>query len=88
MARNHSEGNTFMSFPGLASRKGALRVAAVGAIAALTTVLLPVQAATAAPGDACDNRNNNTYQKLLECVTLEGVREHQAALQKIADNSD
>ena len=32
-------------------------------------------------------RSNNTYQKLLECVTLEGVREHQAELQKIADNS-
>ena len=88
MARDHSEGNTFMSFPGLASRKGALRVAAVGAIAALTTVLLPVQAASAAPGNACDNRSNNTYQKLLECMTLEGVREHQAAFQKIADNSD
>ena len=70
-----------------ASRKGALRLAAVGAAAALTTALLPGQAASAAPGAACDNRSNNTYQKLLECVTLEGVREHQAALQKIADNS-
>jgi len=34
---------------------------------------------------ACDNRNNNTIKKLLECVTLEGAREHQAALQAIAD---
>ena len=34
---------------------------------------------------ACDNRVNNTHQKLLECVTLEGVREHQAAFQAIAD---
>jgi len=34
---------------------------------------------------ACDNRNNNTHAKLLECVTLEGVREHQAAFQAIAD---
>jgi Zn-dependent M28 family amino/carboxypeptidase len=34
---------------------------------------------------ACDNRNNNTPAKLLECVTLEGVREHQAAFQEIAD---
>ncbi len=33
---------------------------------------------------ACDNRVNNTHEKLLECVTLEGVREHQAALQAIA----
>ncbi|WP_345207820.1 M20/M25/M40 family metallo-hydrolase [Fodinibacter luteus] len=42
---------------------------------------------SAAPSAACDTRSNNTYQKLLDCVTLEGVREHQAAFQKIADNS-
>ena len=30
-------------------------------------------------------RVNNTHAKLLECVTLAGVREHQAALQAIAD---
>jgi Zn-dependent M28 family amino/carboxypeptidase len=34
---------------------------------------------------ACESRNNNTHAKLLECVTLAGVREHQAALQAIAD---
>ena len=34
---------------------------------------------------ACDSRVNNTHAKLLECVTLAGVREHQAALQAIAD---
>jgi hypothetical protein len=34
------------------------------------------------------HRTNNTYLKLLECVTLEGVREHQAQFQKIADNND
>jgi aminopeptidase Y len=34
---------------------------------------------------ACDSRVNNTFDKLLECVTLEGVRGHQAALQAIAD---
>ncbi|MFN1834952.1 M28 family peptidase [Balneola sp. MJW-20] len=33
----------------------------------------------------CDNQVNNTTKKLLECVTLEGVRSHQAALQNIAD---
>jgi hypothetical protein len=76
-----------MAFHSLASRKGALRLAAMGAAAALATALLPGQATSAAPGDACDNRANNTYQKLLDCVTLEGVREHQAAFQKIADNS-
>ena len=34
---------------------------------------------------ACANRTNSTFGKLLECVTLEGVREHQAAFQAIAD---
>ncbi len=34
---------------------------------------------------SCDARVNNTLGKLLECVTLDGVREHQAALQAIAD---
>ncbi len=71
----------------LASRKGALRLAAVGAAAALTATLLPGQAASAAPKAACDNRANNTYQKLLDCVTAEGVLEHMEAFQKIADNS-
>lgn len=34
---------------------------------------------------SCEFRNNNTIEKLLECVTVEGVREHQAAFQAIAD---
>lgn len=34
---------------------------------------------------ACANRVNNTFAKLTECVTLEGVRAHQAAFQAIAD---
>jgi len=43
-------------------------------------------APTAIAGDkSCDTRVNNTAAKLLECVTVEGVRAHQAALQKIAD---
>lgn len=33
----------------------------------------------------CDERVNNTHTKLLECVTLEGVRAHQAAFQAIAN---
>ena len=69
------------------TRHGAIRLAALAACAVLTTALLPGQTASAARGAACDNRSNNTYQKLLDCVTLEGVREHQQALQKIADNS-
>jgi aminopeptidase Y len=33
----------------------------------------------------CGERNNNNAAKLTECVTLDGVRAHQAALQSIAD---
>jgi Peptidase family M28/PA domain len=76
-----------MAFHRLASRKGARRLAALGAAAALTTALLPGQAAFAAPDASCDNRANNSYQMLLKCVTGEGVHEHLEALQKIADNS-
>ena len=50
----------------------------------IATILVIAPSATA--GDkACDNRVNNTFKKLLECVTLGGVREHQAAFQAIAD---
>ena len=50
---------------------------------------LPGSAALAAPSKAgCADRTNNTYSKLLECVRVEGVREHQAALQEIADAND
>jgi Zn-dependent M28 family amino/carboxypeptidase len=33
----------------------------------------------------CNNRNNNTMKKLLECVTVEGVRQHQSVFQFIAN---
>ncbi len=55
----------------------------VVSILALIGALTPV--AGAAPSPSCANRNNNTIAKLLECVQLEGVREHQAAFQEIAD---
>ena len=63
------------------------RVTVVGMTTLALTMLAPASAALAQPGDSCDNRSNNTYQKLLECMTVEGVREHQAEFQKIADNS-
>ena len=59
----------------------------IGAVALLLALAGAVglsRTAMAGPS-ACENRNNNTHAKLLECVTLEGVREHQAALQAIAD---
>jgi len=54
----------------------ALLVAGGGTAAAMS-------ASAASP--ACETRTNNTVKNLLECVTLEGVREHQAAFQAIAD---
>lgn len=51
------------------------------ALLAALTVFTVAMAASA----SCDNRTNNTISKLLQCVTLEGVREHQAAFQAIAD---
>jgi Zn-dependent M28 family amino/carboxypeptidase len=70
-------------------------------VAAATTLLLaaalPVATlgtAEAAPGkkgvaQACDKRDNNTYQKLLQCITAEGVMEHERVFQAIADaNTD
>ena len=69
-----------------APKRVRLRLLWVGVAVLLLAALLPGQAS--AQGNACENRNNNTYDKLLGCVTLEGVREHQAAFQAIADASD
>jgi Zn-dependent M28 family amino/carboxypeptidase len=60
----------------------AFRILIVVAILATNFAFTP---AVRAGEEACDVRVNNTYAKLLECVTLEGVRAHQAALQAIAD---
>ncbi len=64
----------------------AVKVAAAATGGVLLALSLPATAG-AAPSK-CDVRDNNTYIKLLECVTLDGVREHQAAFQRIADDSD
>ncbi len=57
-------------------------------IALLALVLalagLPVGAAEAGPL-SCEKRVNNTIDKLLECLTVDGVRGHQAAFQAAAD---
>ncbi len=60
-----------------------LRLGAMAGAAALVMTGMPA-VATAGPA-SCDTRTNNTVSKLLECVTVDGVREHQAALQAIAD---
>ena len=70
-------------------RRALIRVLVVGIVALLAASLLPGPAAEAKIGrNACPHRTNNTYQKLLECVTLEGVRGHQAKFQRIADAND
>ncbi len=65
-------------------RRRAVRAGLVAA-AVLATTVMPAAAAAAPSQSGCDTRNNNTYDKLLECVRVEGVREHQAAFQAIAD---
>ena len=62
------------------------RTTGLVAVAALALSTLPVGAAVAAPtAQACDSRTNLSYSKLLECVTVDGVLEHERALQAIAD---
>ena len=69
------------------SRLGRSALAAA-AVTALVGVSLVTVEAAAAPAPGCATRTNNNTAKLLECVTLEGVREHQAAFQKIADENN
>jgi Zn-dependent M28 family amino/carboxypeptidase len=59
-----------------------IRLLIVVAVPALTLAYTP---AVAADPLVCATRVNDTHEELLECVTLEGVREHQAAFQAIAD---
>ena len=63
------------------------RGARLAATAALALGGLLVPSAVQAGPAACDTRVNNTHEKLQECVTLAGVREHQAAFQEIADDN-
>ncbi len=62
--------------------------AAVGLLGLVAATLVPATMASAASKNACENRNNNTYEKLLECMTVDGVLAHLAEFQKIADNND
>ncbi len=79
------------------ARRTTSRAIALGGSGLLIALALPATAATAAPGhpgpgdsgwgEACEDRDNKTYAKLLECVTLDGVLEHERNFQKIADDS-
>jgi Zn-dependent M28 family amino/carboxypeptidase len=54
-------------------------------LVAVLVLTLSYTPAMAADPLVCETRVNDTHEELLECVTLEGVREHQAAFQAIAD---
>lgn len=77
-----------MTAGGGAAGRASIRALTVTILALLLAALLPGPTADAQVASACDRRTNNTYRKLLECVTVEGVREHQAAFQQIATNND
>jgi Zn-dependent M28 family amino/carboxypeptidase len=72
----------------LSPSRARTRALAVALVALLLAALLPGAVAQAKPGNACDRRNNNTYQKLLECLTAEGGLQHLEQFQKFADNND
>ncbi|QDO87482.1 M20/M25/M40 family metallo-hydrolase [Ornithinimicrobium ciconiae] len=60
---------------------------AAGGLAVSGLVALPSTAAQPSKPNpvACENRNNNTYDKLLDCVSGDGAFEHLEAFQAIAD---
>jgi hypothetical protein len=64
-----------------------VRVAAAATGGLLLALSLPATAG-AAPAATCEKRNNNTYTKLLDCVTAKGVLEHMRAFQRIANRSN
>lgn len=57
----------------------------VSATAGVLAASLLISAPAAAQSTSCAARDNGSPDKLAECVTLAGVRQHQAALQAIAD---
>src|SRR5918997_5431133 len=64
------------------------RACVLGVVTAAALASVPGGSAVAAPAQGgCDARTNNTYDKLLECMRVSEVREHQAALQRIADQN-
>ena len=74
------------------SPMGSRRRAVLGAvgIALLVSLVVVALAGAAAPGapTTCASRPNDNLKKLTDCVTLDGVRSHQAALQAVADENN
>ena len=87
--RGHDpKGELMTNHSALSPSRARIRALAVALVALLLAALLPGAAAQAEPKDKCDTRTNNTYQKLLECITAEGVFDHQEAFQAIADANE
>jgi Zn-dependent M28 family amino/carboxypeptidase len=57
-------------------------------LAATLLSFIPAAVAAAPSEAACKARPNDSVSKLLECVTVKGVLEHEQALQDIADDND
>jgi Zn-dependent M28 family amino/carboxypeptidase len=71
---------------GLARALGRRRARGLAIIPLAVAALMPAGEALAQPSqEDCDERANNTYPKLLECIRVDQVREHQAAFQAIAN---
>jgi Zn-dependent M28 family amino/carboxypeptidase len=67
---------------------GRRHVRALAIVAVALATAMAAGKAQAAPSQAdCDARPNNTIPKILECMRVGQVREHQAALQQIADEN-
>jgi len=76
-----NQNNSFIKEEILMFRRS-IRIMTILSILVTTFAFVP---GVFAGDDSCETRTNDTIKKLLECVTLDGAREHQAALQAIAD---
>jgi len=69
-------------------KRNSLRTKFSLALVLAMTMVVALLPAVAGAADHCDQENNNDISTLLECVTIDGVRAHQAALQAAADAND
>ena len=60
-------------------------IAFVAAVTVVGVSLIQTPPLSAATPEECAARANDTVELLTECVTIEGVRAHQAAFQEHAD---
>jgi Zn-dependent M28 family amino/carboxypeptidase len=74
-----------MTFVHQSRRTRLVATSAAGLLAVAGTLATAAPAAAGGGWNACEQRSNNTTDKLLECVDVAGVKEHLTALQEIAD---